>query len=70
MLAFISHCGQNSVLEATFAGVPMICIPVFADQPRNAYLLESWGAGKVVTKSDVMKGKLESAIQEVISTQR
>ncbi|EJD00706.1 UDP-Glycosyltransferase/glycogen phosphorylase [Fomitiporia mediterranea MF3/22] len=33
---FISHCGQNSIMEALSAGVPLICWPFDVDQPINA----------------------------------
>ncbi|EJD00701.1 UDP-Glycosyltransferase/glycogen phosphorylase [Fomitiporia mediterranea MF3/22] len=33
---FISHCGQNSVMETLGAGVPLICWPFDVDQPINA----------------------------------
>ncbi|XP_010060195.2 anthocyanidin 5,3-O-glucosyltransferase [Eucalyptus grandis] len=36
---FLSHCGWNSVMEAVFAGVPMIVWPLYAEQKLNrAYL--------------------------------
>ena len=34
---FITHSGQGSSSEAMHYGVPMICIPVFGDQPPVAY---------------------------------
>ncbi|KIJ36596.1 glycosyltransferase family 1 protein, partial [Sphaerobolus stellatus SS14] len=36
---FLSHCGQNSVLESMAEGVPMIAWLILGDQPDNAALL-------------------------------
>ncbi|KIJ28937.1 glycosyltransferase family 1 protein [Sphaerobolus stellatus SS14] len=36
---FLSHCGQNSVVESMAEGVPMIAWPILGDQPDNAALL-------------------------------
>ncbi|KAK7681774.1 hypothetical protein QCA50_015121 [Cerrena zonata] len=33
---FVTHAGQNSVMEAMTLGVPMICWPFSADQPTNS----------------------------------
>ncbi|KAH9476163.1 UDP-glycosyltransferase 84A1 [Psilocybe cubensis] len=38
---FVTHCGQNSVLEALGGGTPMICWPAGADQPIAAQQIES-----------------------------
>uniref|UniRef100_A0A914MW16 glucuronosyltransferase n=1 Tax=Meloidogyne incognita TaxID=6306 RepID=A0A914MW16_MELIC len=41
----ISHCGQNSLNEAMYAGVPIICIPDGGDQFYNASLVEQLEIG-------------------------
>ena len=37
---FVTHCGWNSVLEAVMAGVPMLGLPLHAEQRMNLRLLE------------------------------
>jgi hypothetical protein len=31
---FLSHCGQNSFLEAIWSAVPILALPFMADQVR------------------------------------
>ena len=46
--AFISHCGDTSVLEAIHALVPIAGIPIFADQPDVCQRLDEAGIGTYV----------------------
>ena len=59
---------MNSVTEGSSRGVPMICIPLFSEQSRNANLLKYRGTAVVVEKKDlIMNGKvLEAAINEIL----
>ena len=67
LLAFISHGGMNSVMEGSTKGVPMICIPVFADQKRNSFLLEKRGSAIKLDKSEITKETVVAAIKEIVS---
>ncbi|ESO82400.1 hypothetical protein LOTGIDRAFT_94166, partial [Lottia gigantea] len=42
---FITHCGANGIREAIIGGVPMLGFPLFAEQPGNAFRLQSRGFG-------------------------
>ncbi|KAI1726133.1 UDP-glucoronosyl and UDP-glucosyl transferase domain-containing protein [Ditylenchus destructor] len=67
LLAFVSHGGMNSVIEGGSKGVPMICIPVFADQKRNAKLLERRGTALILDKGKMNKDDVVAAIKKIIA---
>ncbi|GMI80430.1 UDP-glucosyl transferase 87A2 [Hibiscus trionum] len=57
---FWTHCGWNSILEAVFAGVPMLTFPLFLDQDSNSrQIVEDWGNGwrvkaeKLVSREEI-----------------
>ncbi|GMS91690.1 hypothetical protein PENTCL1PPCAC_13865 [Pristionchus entomophagus] len=71
LTAFITHGGMGSTLEMARAGVPAIIIPLFADQPRNAAMLEHNGLGKILDKFEVRNStKFAATIREVIGNER
>jgi len=45
----ICHGGSGTTFGALAAGVPLIFLPMFADQPTNAALIEGAGAGIIVS---------------------
>ncbi|VDK45096.1 unnamed protein product [Cylicostephanus goldi] len=45
---FVTHGGINGLEEALFRGVPVVVIPLFADQFRNGRNVEKRGVGKVI----------------------
>ncbi|XP_044969308.1 UDP-glucosyltransferase UGT13248-like [Hordeum vulgare subsp. vulgare] len=67
---FLTHCGWNSTTEAIVAGVPMVAIPQWADQPTAAKYVEStWGIGLRARRDEkglVTREEVERCIKEVM----
>ncbi|XP_022207633.2 UDP-glucosyltransferase 2 [Nilaparvata lugens] len=63
---FITHGGLSSTLEAVNAGVPVLGIPMFGDQPANIMNLVRRGAGISIDYDDITTEKLTSSIREII----
>uniref|UniRef100_A0AC35F1Y0 UDP-glucuronosyltransferase n=1 Tax=Panagrolaimus sp. PS1159 TaxID=55785 RepID=A0AC35F1Y0_9BILA len=70
LLAFISHGGMNSVMEGAAKGVPMICVPLFADQNRNSLMLQRRGMAIKLEKSQITKENIVKNIKEIISNEK
>ncbi|KAL9231401.1 hypothetical protein vseg_006633 [Gypsophila vaccaria] len=48
---FWTHCGWNSTVESICEGVPMLCLPFFADQAINARnICDCWKIGLLLEK--------------------
>uniref|UniRef100_A0A0K0ENX0 glucuronosyltransferase n=1 Tax=Strongyloides stercoralis TaxID=6248 RepID=A0A0K0ENX0_STRER len=47
---FITHCGMNSIIEASYTGKPILCIPFFGDQMRNSGLVYRLGFSEFFDK--------------------
>ncbi|CAG7729137.1 unnamed protein product [Allacma fusca] len=64
---FITQGGQLSVQQAAFHGVPMITVPVWADQPFNSRSLNYNGIGIHLDLEDITKDTFSHAIQEMLT---
>ena len=64
---FITHCGDKGQFEALYHGVPMIGMPVFADQHYNALRMVRKGFGIKLDVSDFTPERLRSAIKEMLT---
>ncbi|XP_078603319.1 UDP-glucuronosyltransferase 2A3-like [Branchiostoma floridae x Branchiostoma japonicum] len=65
--AVITHAGSNGLYEALHHGVPMVCLPLFADQPANAARVVARGLGVKLDFSTVTSDQLYQAILHVVT---
>ncbi|KAM9821332.1 UDP-glucuronosyltransferase 3A1-like isoform 1-T7 [Syngnathus typhle] len=63
---FITHGGQNSLLQAVYHAVPVLGIPLFGDQFDNVVRAEAKGLGLVISPTRITSKLLSSTIQNVI----
>jgi UDP:flavonoid glycosyltransferase YjiC (YdhE family) len=62
---FISHGGIESCHEAIHSGTPVLSIPMFGDQPRNALLIKNRGIGDFVDTLTANSNDLFEKIKEL-----
>ncbi|XP_008062242.1 UDP-glucuronosyltransferase 2B17-like isoform X3 [Carlito syrichta] len=65
--AFITHGGNNGIYEAIYHGVPMVGIPLFADQADNIVRMKTKGAAVAVDFSTMSSTDLLNALKTVIN---
>jgi UDP:flavonoid glycosyltransferase YjiC (YdhE family) len=64
--AFVSHCGVNSVHEAVICGVPIVGIPLFADQQDMALRALDAGVALVLPKHALAPDVVRAAVRRVV----
>ncbi|XP_042667898.1 UDP-glucuronosyltransferase 2A2-like isoform X2 [Centrocercus urophasianus] len=65
--AFITHGGTNGVYEAIYHGIPMVGIPMFADQHDNIAHMRAKGAAVELDFSTLTTQDLVDAVNTVIN---
>ncbi|KAM7158682.1 UDP-glucuronosyltransferase 2A3-like isoform 1-T2 [Molossus nigricans] len=65
--AFITHGGLNGIYEAIYHGVPMVGVPMFADQPDNIAHMKVKGAAVEVNLHTMTSAELLNALRTVIN---
>jgi glucuronosyltransferase len=66
---FVTHCGNNGQHEALFHGVPMVGVPLWADQQFNARKLVKLGFGRFIDTQHLTVDTLLAEIKLVLSNQ-
>jgi MGT family glycosyltransferase len=63
----LTHCGLNSVMACLTLGLPMVGVPLTADQPRNAERLAALGAAVVIDPAERSPEAFRAATWEVLT---
>ncbi|XP_040148272.2 UDP-glucuronosyltransferase 2B31 [Ictidomys tridecemlineatus] len=65
--AFITHGGTNGIYEAIYHGIPLVGIPLFADQPDNVMHMKAKGAALRLNFITMSSMDLLNALNTVIN---
>jgi hydroquinone glucosyltransferase len=69
-IAGLTHCGWNSTLEGVRCGVPMVALPLGAEQKMNASILEEilGVALRPAARADgvVVREEMSAAVKELL----
>jgi UDP:flavonoid glycosyltransferase YjiC (YdhE family) len=63
--AIVSQCGLSTLTKALRHGVPLLCMPLIADQPDNAARIAAKGAGIWLSPS-ASPGQIREALNRVL----
>lgn len=66
----VCHAGSGSVAGALARGLPLVCLPMGADQPHNAARCEDLGLGRVLDSVTATPAAVREAVAEVLSDPR
>jgi MGT family glycosyltransferase len=64
--ALVTHGGFNSVKEALIEGVPMVVVPITADQPYSAERCAALGVSRTVAPDDRSPRAIREAVLRVL----
>jgi UDP:flavonoid glycosyltransferase YjiC (YdhE family) len=62
----VMHGGSNSLLAALDVGLPLVIVPLIADQFFNAHIAETLRLGQVVQRADLTPTRIRAAVNEVL----
>ncbi|MFN8077678.1 MAG: glycosyltransferase [Kineosporiaceae bacterium] len=68
--AVLCHAGSGTVLEALAHGLPLVLLPMGADQPLNAARCEQLGVAVVLDPTEVTPDEVARAVRHPLTDQR
>ena len=66
----VMHGGSNSLLAALDVGLPLVVVPLIADQFFNAEVTQRLGLGQVVPREQLTPARIRAAVDEVLANPR
>lgn len=63
----VMHAGSNSLLQAIDAGLPMVLVPLIADQFFNAGVAQSLRLGQVVHREQLTPSSMRATAEDVLT---
>lgn len=65
--AAILHGGYNSVVSALCHGLPLVIVPLAADQPMNAERCQKLGVAQVIQPSELSPERIRAAVDTILA---
>jgi UDP:flavonoid glycosyltransferase YjiC (YdhE family) len=65
----VTHGGFNTVQAALGHGLPLVLLPIAADQHLNAHACANLGVGRVIGSEERTPGAIRAAVREALATQ-
>lgn len=66
VVAFVSHCGMNSIQEALYYGKPILALPFFGDQHDNAARLVDLGVALKMDKRNFSRSEVSNKVNQLL----
>jgi len=66
----VMHGGSNSLLAALDLGLPLVVVPLIADQFFNAHITASVGLGRVVRREELTPAHVRAAVDDALANPR
>nr|XP_027223424.1 2-hydroxyacylsphingosine 1-beta-galactosyltransferase-like [Penaeus vannamei] len=63
---FITHGGLLSTQESLYHATPVVALPIFADQPKNAMTIQKRGVGVVLVWEELSVDLIVDSVHEVL----